>query len=90
MPVQSFYNNENEKIKIGLVEDFEILSELNKHNKVSITYTKHKEDFLKYINIGNESILAHGIKPLSKEKYDKIEDMSKVFIQSIISDINID
>jgi hypothetical protein len=55
---------------------------------VSITYTKYKEDFLQYINIRNESILAHGIKPISKEKYDKIEDMSKVFIQSIISDID--
>lgn len=53
-----------------------------------ISYTKHKEDFLKYINIRNESILAHSIKPISKDKYDKIEDMSKVFIQSIISDID--
>lgn len=55
---------------------------------MSITYTKHKEDFLKYINTRNDSILAHGIKPISKEKYDKIEDMSKVFIQSIISDMD--
>jgi hypothetical protein len=39
--------NDNEKINIGLVEDFEIFSELNKNDKVSITYTKHKEDFLR-------------------------------------------
>jgi hypothetical protein len=55
---------------------------------VRITYTKHKEDFLKYINIRNESILGHSIKPISKEKYDKIKDMNTVFIQSIISDID--
>ena len=81
-------NNDNETIKIGLVEDFEILSELNKDDKVSITYTKYKEDFLKHINIRNESILAHGINPISKDKYDEIEEMSKVFIQSIIPDID--
>jgi hypothetical protein len=32
----------------------------------------------------NGSLLAHGIKPVSKDEYLKLENMSKVFIRSII------
>jgi hypothetical protein len=63
----------------------EIISELNKEDPLAIVYRKYSEEFKKYILIRNKSILAHGIKPVSKDEYLKLENMSKVFIKSIIS-----
>ena len=66
-------------MKLGLLENFEIISELNREDPLDIIYRKYCEDFKKYILIRNESILAHGIKPVSKDEYLKLENMSKVY-----------
>ena len=78
----------NGKLRLGLVEDLEIISELNKEDPLAIIYRKYNEDFKKYILIRNKSILAHGIKPVSKDEYLKLESMSKVFIQSVIHSVD--
>lgn len=75
-----------DKIKIGLVEDFEILAELNKNDNIVIVYSKYHEDLKKYLNFRNESILAHGMNPIDKEQYTKMREIVYEIVKSIIPD----
>lgn len=77
-----------DKIKIGLVEDFELLSELDNNDSVAITYNKRSEDLKKYLNFRNESILAHGINPIDKEHYTKMKEIVHDIVKSVVHDVD--
>lgn len=77
-----------DKIRIGLVEDFEILSELNNKDSVAITYNEHSEGLKKYLNFRNESILAHGINPIDKEHYMKMKEIVYEIAKSVVHDVD--
>lgn len=77
-----------DNIKIGLIEDFEILSELNKNDSTVIAYSKHHEDLKKYLNFRNESILAHGMNPIDEEQYTKMSKIVYEIVKSTIPDAN--
>jgi CRISPR-associated protein (TIGR02710 family) len=77
-----------DRIKIGLVEDFEILSELNKNDNTAIAYSKHREDLKRYLNFRNESILAHGMNPIDKEQYTKMSEIVYEIVKSAVSDVD--
>lgn len=76
------------RIKIGLVEDFEILSELKKDDDTAIVYNKYREDLKTYLNYRNESILAHGIYPVKEEQYTKMSEIVYEIVKSAVSDVD--
>jgi CRISPR-associated protein (TIGR02710 family) len=75
------------KIQIGLVEDFQILSELDNKNLLSENFRKNQETLEKYLRYRNDSILAHGIKPLTGQQYEEMETLCKVFLGSLVPDV---
>jgi hypothetical protein len=79
-------NHEAGKLEIGLRENFELLSELNSNDAVAAEYSKRRDDFLKYIISRNESILAHGIRPVAEQNYDRMEELTKGFLLALLSD----
>lgn len=63
------------------MEGFEIVSELNKEHPVTIEYVSKKETI-------KRRILSHGVDPVDKDKYEKMEEIIKVFVQRFIPDID--
>jgi CRISPR-associated protein (TIGR02710 family) len=78
-------NHEIGKLEIGLRENFELISQLNSNDEVAAEYSKHREDFLKYITSRNESIMAHGIRPVAEQDYNKMEALTKSFLVALFS-----
>lgn len=70
------------------MEGFEIVSELNKEHPVTIEYVSKKEIIKRCIDYRNNSILAHGVDPVDKDKYEKMEEIIKGFVQRFIPDID--
>lgn len=67
------------------MEGFEIVSELNKEHPVTIEYVSKKETIKRRIDYRNNSILSHGV---DKDKYEKMEEIIKGFVQRFIPDID--
>ena len=80
--------NGKQNIEVGLVEGFELLSALNKEHPVVIEYLTQKEILKKSLDYRNSSILAHGLTPVDREKYAKMENVIKNFIVKLIPDID--
>lgn len=76
------------KLVSGLVENFEILSFLDKDDPISIKYLKCNDALKASLSFRNQSILAHGTDPVGKEKYDKMENLCMQFIESMIENLN--
>lgn len=70
------------------MEGFEIVSELNKEHPVTIEYVSKKEIIKRRIDYRNNSILSHGVDPVDKDKYEKMEEIIKGFVQRFIPDID--
>lgn len=66
-------DQESKKIRIGLIEDFELLNKIG--NPLGKEYKKIENEVKNVIKFRNESILAHGLKPLSKEQYQQFEEV---------------
>lgn len=81
-------NNEKQIIEVGLVDDFEILSHLDKDHPVSFQYLSNKDYFIKCLSYRNKSILAHGIVPSNKENYESIEKMVITILKALTTDID--
>lgn len=64
------------KIKIGLHDTFKVLKSVD--NFYASIYYQNESEILKLLSIRNDSILAHGTKPVEKEKF---EDFLKLFIE---------
>jgi CRISPR-associated protein (TIGR02710 family) len=64
------------KIKIGMQKSYELLYFLNDPLGIEFINNKKLQDYLKK---RNESILAHGIKPITKEEYETLyEEVKKL------------
>lgn len=71
--LDSKFPNKN-KVEIGLADCFRILKTLEK--PVAKTYYESESEIKKILHIRNYSILAHGVKPVEREKF---EDFFKIF-----------
>jgi hypothetical protein len=80
--------NEKQNVEVGLIEGFELLSVLDKEHPVAIEYLTQKEILKKSLVYRNSSILAHGITPVEREKYVKMESVIRNFIAKLIPDID--
>jgi CRISPR-associated protein (TIGR02710 family) len=80
--------NGKQNIEVGLIEGFELLSVLDKEHPVTIEYLTQKETLKKSLAFRNSSILAHGITPVDREKYVKMENVIRNFIAKLIPDID--
>ena len=77
-----------QKIEIGLVEGFEILSYLSKKHPMTEEYLKNEDIIKKCLRYRNLSILAHGTNPISNQDNELMEGVTKRFIESIVPDID--
>jgi CRISPR-associated protein (TIGR02710 family) len=74
------------KIKLGLVENFDLLKKLN--NSVIIVYNEKEEELKAYLNFRNNSILAHGFNPIEEEHYGKLENSIRELISNVINNFD--
>ena len=81
---------EDGKLKLGLVQDFELLYELK--DPFGILFKQKKEALLSAINKRNLSILAHGLNPLTFSEYKEVYSKIFGFIKEVAekTKINID
>ncbi len=74
------------KIKLGLVENFDLLKKLN--NSVITIYNEKEEELKAYLNFRNNSILAHGFNPIEEEHYGKLEKSIRELISKVINNFD--
>jgi CRISPR-associated protein (TIGR02710 family) len=79
--------NERQKVEVGLVEGFEILFALNREHPVSKQYSSNAENLMESLSFRNRSILAHGIVPVNKDKYEEMDKIVANFVQRLVPDI---
>lgn len=79
---------EKNKLVLGLQEDYELLSKLN--DPVGQKYFQQKKEIKDALSYRNNSISAHGLKPLDENDYRYVKDTLQGFIESASKEINID
>lgn len=62
-----------DKIKLGLVQDFLLLNNLN--DELGEFYINHEKLIQNSLKYRNESILAHGLNSQNKQQYDEFRDL---------------
>ena len=75
-------------LKIGLVQDYELLADLE--DLVGLLFQKQKEKMLNGLKQRNYSILAHGLSPLTEMEYKDVRDMIVGFIEETAKEIEAD
>lgn len=70
---QEFKPDFSEKIKLSLVQDYELLNNLG--DNLGEFYIKNKDEFLATISSRNNSILAHGLNSQTEKQYVKFRDL---------------
>lgn len=74
------------KIKLGLVENFDLLKKLN--NSFISIYNEKEEELKAYLNFRNNSILAHGFNPIEEEHYWKLEKSIRELLSKVINNFD--
>lgn len=77
-----------QKIEVGLIECFEILSNLDKEHTITAQYLNKKQILKECLIYRNNSILAHGTTPTNRDNYEKMEQVVKDFVQALIPDVD--
>ena len=77
-PEYSKYMMENDKLLLGLREDYELLYEMK--DDIGKEFKENEGSLLNALNYRNSSILAHGITPLEEEDYNLVSENLKGFI----------
>lgn len=80
--------DEKGSIKIGLINDYELLAALD--DKLGIFYLQRKKYLLNAIEKRNYSILAHGDKPILKEEFNEIEPIFVEFLSEGLKEVGVD
>ena len=80
--------SDGEYLKIGLVQDYELLSDLN--DLVGSYFQQNKNELLDSLKLRNYSILAHGLNPLNESDYGKIYQRITNFISQVAEKLNVD
>ena len=70
---QEFKPDFSGKIKLSLVQDYELLNNLG--DDLGEFYIKNKDEFLATISSRNNSILAHGLNSQTEKQYVKFRDL---------------
>lgn len=81
-------NEKQKKIEAGLVDDFELLSYLDRNHPVSVQYLAKRDEFKKCLLYRNQSILAHGTTHLTEEKYESLENITKLILKSLFPQVD--
>ena len=75
----SKFKDNKGKIKLGLVDTYELLDILG--HPISATWKEWKNRILNIIEIRNKSFLAHGFDPVDEHSYKLVEDTALQFIR---------
>jgi CRISPR-associated protein (TIGR02710 family) len=71
------------KIQLGLMEQVELLKELSPELTLcSPTFVQELKECLQFRNY---SILAHGVKPVSKEDFEKFDELAQKFVKEAVT-----
>ena len=79
---------QQQKVEVGLVDGFEILCFLNREQPTAVAYLAQKESLKTCLYYRNNSILAHGITPVDKKEYEKMEQVIGNFVKILVPDID--
>ncbi len=71
--LKSFQSDEDNKIKIGLTQDYILLNELK--DELGLFYMEKHELILEYLKYRNNSILAHGLNSQNEKHYNDFRDI---------------
>ncbi|MDP2752849.1 MAG: TIGR02710 family CRISPR-associated CARF protein [Nitrospirota bacterium] len=74
-------DTEDNKIKIGLKESYELLVKKNHEDTLAKIYTEKEKYLWNSLNVRNNSLYAHGLTPILKEQY---EEFHKIFVNDIL------
>jgi len=77
-PEYSKYMKENDKLLLGLKEDYELLYKMK--DDIGKEFKENEGSLLNALNYRNSSILAHGITPLEEKDYNLVSENLKGFI----------
>ena len=77
--IRSKYANQAEKIKLGLVQDYELLADLE--DPIGKTFAEWRGKILDILKKRNDSILAHGITPCNKAVYSAMHEQTLEFLR---------
>lgn len=72
------WDPENEVFNFGLYDTFRVLEIAD--NQTGKDFSEHLNDFQKVLGVRNQSILAHGSTPISKEAYLKMREHTSILI----------
>lgn len=79
---------DNNKLLLGLRDDYELLFKLN--DPVGTQYDLQRKKIINVLKKRNESIFAHGLKPLEQIDYHEVRGVLGGFIDTTASTIGID
>ncbi len=72
------------KIKLPLYKSYELLSDID--DEIGKKFYEN-EELQKYLRVRNDSVLAHGITPITQELYEKLLKATIDFIKDVFPDI---
>jgi len=75
-------------LKIGLIQDYKLLSDLK--DPVGLLFQKYKEKMLDTLRRRNYSILAHGLSPLREIEYNDVRGTINGFIEKAAAELKVD
>lgn len=84
---QEFKPDLSGKIKLSLVQDYELLNNLG--DDLGEFYIKNKDEFLATISSRNNSILAHGLNSQTEKQYVKFRDLILKFASVLNPEMDI-
>lgn len=68
------------KIGIPLGDSFQVICRLDPGHQVSCAFMQHKDALAKTLEARNQSLLAHGYRPVKAEDYQKLFDVALQFL----------
>ncbi len=71
-------NSENGTVKLALIKSYELLAKMD--DSLGQLYLERKNELLNCLRLRNSSILAHGLEPILKEKFEQVRNTFKTFI----------
>ena len=83
---QEFKPDFSGKIKLSLVQDYELLNSLR--DALGEFYIRNKDEFLAAISSRNNSILAHGLNSQTEKQYAKLKELVLRFAKVLNPEIN--
>ncbi|MGB9710526.1 MAG: TIGR02710 family CRISPR-associated CARF protein [Thermodesulfovibrio sp.] len=75
-------NSENGVIKLPLIKSYELLAHMD--DDLGKLYLERKNELLECLKLRNNSILAHGLEPILKEKFERVKSTFQNFIQEAL------